>query len=406
LASSIFDANAVRRPYAEHGRSRAHMEVQQTWDYEYPCEFCGKVWLKNNSKGTRSLCCMSGKIFSHEMQGIFPHLQRMPVFMQKLTEPDVACVFGLASNVYNNMLALGAVGVDNGKGGGWDKIHGPHAMRLSGRTYHYLPTTQSTGGLQYFTFNNEDALLAHGNSRNSERHKTIDKELLKGLFHTLQHSNVLVRECEQIGSMSTSITDSREATSDFISKTNSKTSNFDVSAFTSDTIRGERILTFSLKNSINGKSKSIKSDHRLYEPLSYPLIFCHGEDGWSGNIRKVVRMEAYLACRYLLPDLRWNACYNATDSIRHSTRDNYEQISQDENRNPFIRDANNNAIDCPANIYIGHAHENKYLTHFHPMNRMQFFTRLGQTFLCDQVYFNCKANKINVVVLIIFFLLF
>jgi len=92
-------------------RTRPHVDVRQQWDYDNPCEFCGRVWLKNNSAGTRGLCCMNGKIFSPELERIFPHLERMPMVFESLTEPGTACDFGLASNVYNNMLSLGAVGV-------------------------------------------------------------------------------------------------------------------------------------------------------------------------------------------------------------------------------------------------------------------------------------------------------
>jgi hypothetical protein len=47
------------------------------------------------------------------------------------------------SSYYNSIFALGATGVDNGKGGGWEKIHGDHAVKLNGRTYHHLNTVKN-----------------------------------------------------------------------------------------------------------------------------------------------------------------------------------------------------------------------------------------------------------------------
>ena len=39
-------------------------------------------------------------------------------------------------------------------GGGFDTIHGDHAVRLHGRTYHFLTDNQGNAGLNIFTFDN------------------------------------------------------------------------------------------------------------------------------------------------------------------------------------------------------------------------------------------------------------
>jgi hypothetical protein len=49
---------------------------------------------------------------------------------------------------YNNILSLAATAVDNGRGGGWEKIIGDHAVKLNGRTYHFIPSTGGAGGIQ------------------------------------------------------------------------------------------------------------------------------------------------------------------------------------------------------------------------------------------------------------------
>ena len=52
--------------------------------------------------------------------------------------------FSRNSARYNGVLSISATGIDNGKGGGWERIQGPHAVKLCGRTYHYLPRSNST----------------------------------------------------------------------------------------------------------------------------------------------------------------------------------------------------------------------------------------------------------------------
>jgi hypothetical protein len=55
--------------------------------------------------------------------------------------------FVRSSNQYNNILSLGAVGVDNAnETRGWDRIVGHAAVRLSGRTYHYIPQMNTRNG--------------------------------------------------------------------------------------------------------------------------------------------------------------------------------------------------------------------------------------------------------------------
>jgi hypothetical protein len=69
-----------------------------------------------------------------------------------------------SSSTYNNILALGATGVENETNkGGWEKIHGDHSVTLHGRTYHFLPPAQTlnpTGGISYFTFDTPAAYTA------------------------------------------------------------------------------------------------------------------------------------------------------------------------------------------------------------------------------------------------------
>ena len=98
--------------------------------------------------------------------------------------------------MYNNVLALSAVGVQNEEGGGWDQIHGNHAMQLHGRTYHKFHNSRASGGIQYFLHSNEEEMVGHGNLWN------LNADILKGIYDMLLATNPLCIECHQIGCLS------------------------------------------------------------------------------------------------------------------------------------------------------------------------------------------------------------
>jgi hypothetical protein len=106
-------------------------QVEQVWDFDNPCkQGCGRVWLKSSGVGTRRLCCMNGQALR-----LMPKLDPMVNTLQSLAYNQNE-QFCLNSNVYNNLLAFSATGVDNGKGGGYDQFFGKHCVRINGRTYH------------------------------------------------------------------------------------------------------------------------------------------------------------------------------------------------------------------------------------------------------------------------------
>jgi hypothetical protein len=83
---------------------------------------------------------------------------------------------------------------------------------------------------------------------------------------------------------------------------NVRTSVFDIAAITSDATTGERILTYKLKNC--NKASYISHCSKYLEPLSYPLLFPYGENGWSIDIAKDVPFCTYLCSRMLCPERR------------------------------------------------------------------------------------------------------
>ena len=83
-------------------------------------------------------------------------------------------------------MALASTGVDNGRGGGYQRITGDHAVSLRGRTYHYFGEPNSwKGGIQYFTHDSVEAPLEHGESLNTNTRQKLIPEILEGTYLNL-----------------------------------------------------------------------------------------------------------------------------------------------------------------------------------------------------------------------------
>jgi hypothetical protein len=250
----------------------------------------------------------------------FPHLGVLPDEIAFQTYENIDH-FTAKSTYYNGCLALGATSVDNGKGGGWEKIRGNHAVKLNGRTHHFLPHTGGTGGLEYFTFDAEAALCQYGNSLNRDnRHgDNIDDSILRKIFKELKEVNPLIRDCEIIGRISSSLQDEvdeddindQETCQNLISVINQRTSHFDIAAITSISRTGNRILIYQLKDC--PRASKIPMYHSLLEPLSYPIFFPWGYGGW-GSEWKRIHFSTYLLCRLLMPDFIYNENWTGTNS--------------------------------------------------------------------------------------------
>ena len=82
-------------------------------------------------------------------------------------------VYGCVSFLYNVLALLfivASTGVDNGmydengKKRGYENFHGMEAaVKIQGRTYHFLAKATQGHGLNYFTFENEAGVEEHAN---------------------------------------------------------------------------------------------------------------------------------------------------------------------------------------------------------------------------------------------------
>jgi len=267
------------------------------WDYQHPCSYCSCLYLKTEKN--RKICCNNGQFLT--INSTFPRLNPLPPQIKFL------CIertphFSRNSVSYNNILALGATGVDNGtENSGWEFRFGDSCITLHGRTYHFLTNSSRKGGFQYFLYDAQAAMVQHGNELNTyaagPENLRIYSNFLELLYIELKETNILVNEIEYIGK-AISNENLLGDTPNLILNLNATTSHFDVAAISSTEFDGNRILKIRRKGSQTTTNIQV-TDSKL-EPLSYPLFFPYGENGWGDNIRKSIKFPAYLLSRMLM----------------------------------------------------------------------------------------------------------
>ena len=222
-------------------RHAAFKSIEQYWDYEHPCGHCGRVWLGGSTAGLRMKCCQGGRMWDLTCPFI---LHSMP---QVLDIGFFDSDFVHSSNQYNNILAMGAVGVENDKPTrGYDKIVGNHCLRMCGRTYHYFPSSERRGGIQYFL---HDGRQGHGELSEHGRERQVNDATLVELFKALQEGNKLCKLYSVIGTTADSLIEARRSSGaaldvvgDLIPLLNLATEEFDISAITMDRRTGNHFL--------------------------------------------------------------------------------------------------------------------------------------------------------------------
>jgi hypothetical protein len=323
-------------------RNHSFFKIPQEWDYEKPCQHCGCIYLKSILQQHRTHCCLKGVACNPNK---FPSIGEMPTALAFLTYERLEHM-SKKSSFYNGVLALGATAIDNGTGGGWERIVGDHAVKLHGRTYHFLPATGGCGGLEHFTFNAHETRTHHIESLGENICR-----YLKTIFHELKLTNSLVQECEQIGEFATRSMVNEGHVRELMVSINQKTSHFDIAAVTSLHCTGNRILKYQLKG--QAESSSIPVTHELLEPLCYPIFFPWGSGGWGSDTPH--SFTDYLRCRLLMPDV-----------IEREYDDDEHFVNHDERW-------------IPKKIF------NKSHTQLIPVNRFQCLAQLGQMYFTDMV---------------------
>jgi len=268
--NSAITNSVIRRSVSSRSWKNLHLH----WGYAAPCPHCEYIHLLDSTVGQKSKCCLNGKAFEDP----FPQLQELPGIILHYVR-DRLQHMGRNSVSYNSVLCCAATGVENNEGGGFETIHGDHAVKLHGRTYHFLPTSAGNGGLNFFTFDNlaNCSNYATTTLNNSEVGYTrIIPKFLSDIYQEMKIHNRICQECEQIGHFANRYMES-SSTANAYAIINEKTSYLDVAQITSDVVTGNRIITFQRKG--ERYTRSIDCTDSMWEPFIYPLLFFTRKEG-------------------------------------------------------------------------------------------------------------------------------
>ena len=249
--------------------------------------------------------------------------------------------FHRSSAYYNNILSIGATGVDNGRGGGYESIIGTSALKLNGRVYSFIPQLNSNSGLRYFTHDDYPSVAEHAAMLNDRapasalRHDNLPvrDEILRALFNELRDCNDFASELVLIGNEIRHREDADQGREEFIYNNGHQARlfpqfvachRFDVSSIIQDDVGGVRSMNYRFR--LHGQYNDIKGDDKNLEPILYPLLYPYGEHGWSTELyrTKKILFNEYVRAKVLMPDLinhnihdpEYIHLYNHNDTFR------------------------------------------------------------------------------------------
>jgi hypothetical protein len=339
------------------------LPIQQIWDDENPCGYCYAVYLKSVPKSARKRCCNNGAYLMSDSN--FPKMEMLPESLKWL------CLergehFGKLSAKYNNILSIASTGVENDKGGGYEKIMGDSAVKMNGRSYHFLNTSaRKLSGINYYTFDGLEDAKSHANLLNAGRDDRYKKKLeigfLTTIFQELKEINPFAQELQWIGrglkrhlQQQNSIINVDEV-HHLTASINVQTSTMEVGCMLSDESEGNIVYKFNVK----GMSHTISSASDVVEPLCYVLLFPFAEKGWSREISKSVGFMSYMCSRFKMPERTYASSFD-----------------------PLF----NNDLDFASDNPHGLLRQwNKHETKLLAANRFQLMTRLSQYYLVEQL---------------------
>jgi hypothetical protein len=234
--------------------------------------------------------------------------------------------------------------VKNHHGGGFERRVGDHAVTLNGRTYHYVPRatagTQPSGGMSYFVFDHtaaeairthilnriprthdgvvDDAHILHYDHDDGStdprmaplpenptpsNHPLLSTDNALQLRDELLRINPYCRDLRFVGSVLSRMDNDGVAVSAEVvnASLRNEVQYFDVAHLTEDRATGERVVRF---NTIAGQRGEVDMDSEHVEPMTYPVLFMHGERGWGKRDGALIPYNRYLSSRLLMPELK------------------------------------------------------------------------------------------------------
>ena len=132
-------------------------------------------------------------------------------------------------------------------------------MKIQGRTYQYLTSSEMRNGLKYFTFDKYNEAVSHSKDLNHPQHEPRVKEnWLKMFYDEMKAHNAICKECEQIGKFAKRHMEQESSLQAYISEEAPISHYLEVAAITAENVTGFPIVKFQLTG--QNTSTSIPSD--------------------------------------------------------------------------------------------------------------------------------------------------
>ena len=167
------------------------------------------------------------------------------------------------------------------------------------------------GGMPIYVFDEESdrIIFDYVNRYNnfSENQKLfLEEEFILMMRDSLKLTNKFCKDLNFIGTVvdnlndkDTNANDRFKMIYDVRASLKNKVQYFDVASVTYDRYSGHKVLSISRQN---GRTGYIDMDDPDVEPLTYTLLFQHGERGYGANDIKNIPFNKYLASRLLRPE--------------------------------------------------------------------------------------------------------
>jgi hypothetical protein len=392
--------------------------------------------LDSSVAGQLLNCCHGGRLCALHDDPLLQKFQLQPMSASMSTiMVDGIKTFGQLSSTYNNIVALCATGVKNDHGGGFERRVGNHAVTLNGRTYHYVPRaeagTRPSGGMSYFVFDHtaaeairmhvlnriprtqqhadvvaNDHIIVDANGppviplpasnvvQNNSSIPLLNTDIAMALRNELLAINPYCKELQFVGSIINEM-DARQApiSAEVVNASlRNAVQYFDVAHLTEDRATGERVVRF---NTVAGRNGEVDMDSLHVEPMTYPLLFMHGERGWSKQDESDIPYNRYLSSRLLMPELKSFRADPYTAGLHFLTVEHATDFVEIVSTYTFFKSLILYSIKLIMSLSIWQ--DNDQFRKELRVNRFQVCARLSQVYIVDMVSrsIDRKLNFIN-----------
>jgi hypothetical protein len=265
------------------------------------CQGCGYIHLSSSMPSTRRKCCANGLLseasLNFDQDPILRFaLNQLPAFVKSVSYSQE---LDQQSTKYNNLLAMAATKVCNytGRGGFTNRGPGNHCVTLSGRVHHFFLKVSSSNpqscGLSYFIFDNSAARLCSSEAGN------VNKNILNIIANGLKRENPYCKDLQNLGM--------RVREGILIPDANVFPRMADQPAWKSMTIlsvmncRWTGTTTLQVTTT-DGSISNVSIDSEMVEGLCFPVLFTHGEPGYTNDLKSNLSPTDYIMSRMLMPE--------------------------------------------------------------------------------------------------------